>query len=55
MNNPQETYQLKVGDSIFTFGDKCPQIKSIFFPNDNENKEEKTTQLGDQDDSPQPS
>lgn len=54
MSESQSVYQLKVGDAIFTFGDECPQIKSIFFPNDKKETEvEKET--GDQDDSSQPS
>lgn len=49
----EDVYQIKIGDSIFTFGGPCPPIQPQFFKFEEEKTHEE--KIGDQDDSPQPS
>lgn len=47
----EDKYEIKVGDSVFTFGGPCPPIQSQFFPNDKSLEQQEN--IGDQDDSSQ--
>jgi hypothetical protein len=47
------THEIKIGSAVFSFGDPCPPIESIFFPWDEKDKSVKEEREVVKDDSSQ--